>query len=85
VDPADPDTYRLPWCGRFSIPFGMLLLAATARASGCGVVRAEPLAYATSVSGPELPLRPLGMGPTAPANLRHFVGHPAVGFRAAVA
>lgn len=76
VDPAHPDTYRWTWCGRFSVPFGMLLLL---HASGGGVV-AHPLAYGTSIGSPELPLRELGMGATAPSNLYHFVGHPAVAF-----
>ena len=34
VDPAEPDAYRLSWCGRFSIPFGMLLVLQTAKALG---------------------------------------------------
>ena len=29
-------------------------------------------------ASPELPLREIGLGSTAPANLYHFVGHPAV-------
>jgi hypothetical protein len=83
VDPENPDAYRLTWCGRFSIPFGMLLLAETAGALGSGSVLAEPIAYATSVGWPELPLHAVGLGPTAPASLHHFVGHPAVRFRLA--
>jgi MEMO1 family protein len=75
VDPDHPDTYRWTWCGRFSVPFGMLLLAHLApRAVG------HPLAYATSVGTPELPVRALGLGATAPANLYHFVGYPAAAF-----
>ena len=78
VDPRDPDTYRLTWCGRFSIPFGMLLLRATCEALGMRVPEGKPVAYATSVGAPELRLRDAGLGETAPANLYHFVGYPAV-------
>src|SRR5262245_14317500 len=78
VDPADPDTYRLSWCGRFSIPFGMLVLRRTASALGIGTPVGMPIAYATSVGAPELRVRPVGLGETAPANLFHFVGYPAV-------
>jgi hypothetical protein len=78
VDPKEPDTYRLPWCGRFSIPFGMLLLRATATALEMPVPEGKPVAYATSVGAPELRLREAGLGETAPANLYHFVGYPAV-------
>ena len=27
VNPDKPDEYRMPWCGRFSVPFGLMLLA----------------------------------------------------------
>jgi AmmeMemoRadiSam system protein B len=77
VDPADPDTYRVSWCGRFSIPFGMLVLRQTATALGLAAPVGMPLAYATSVGAPELHVREVGLGETAPANLYHFVGYPA--------
>jgi AmmeMemoRadiSam system protein B len=77
VDPAAPDTYRVSWCGRFSIPFGMLALRQTAKALGLGAPLGMPLAYATSVGAPELHVREVGLGETAPANLYHFVGFPA--------
>ncbi len=76
ADPADPDRYRIPWCGRFSIPFGLLLARRVAVDLGLGEPRAVPLAYSTSVGAPELPVRGLGLGETAPANLYHFVGYP---------
>src|SRR5262249_24646374 len=34
VNPANPDEYRKTWCGRFSVPFGLLLLDETARRLG---------------------------------------------------
>jgi len=77
VDPAAPDTYRVSWCGRFSIPFGMLVLRQAAKAAGLGAPLGMPVAYATSVGAPELRLREAGLGETAPANLFHFVGYPA--------
>lgn len=73
VDPQDVGTYRVPWCGRFSIPFGYLL----AHEAFGGVV-AHPVAYATSVGWPELWVPGSGLGRTAPANLYHFVGYPGV-------
>jgi AmmeMemoRadiSam system protein B len=78
VDPADPDTYRHSWCGRFSIPFGMLVMRRTSTALGLGPPVGLPIAYATSVGAPELRVRAVGLGETAPANLYHFVGYPAV-------
>ena len=84
VDPAEPDTYRLTWCGRFSIPFGMLLLERTAKSLGLPPPVGMPLAYATSVGAPELRVRDTGLGETAPANLYHFVGYPAAVWREGV-
>lgn len=85
VDPEHPDTYRWTWCGRFSVPFGCLLLedlAASPGAAGAAALHvvAHPVAYATSVGWPELPLRDAGLGATAPASLYHFVGYPAAAF-----
>jgi len=78
VNPAQPDEYRLTWCGRFAVPLGLLLLERLSR--DLGPLSGHPLAYATSVGGPELPVRDLGLGATAPANLYHFVSYPAVAF-----
>jgi AmmeMemoRadiSam system protein B len=80
VDPADPDRYRMPWCGRFSVTLGTMLLEQTARELGLPPPRGVPLALGVSVDTPELALRDVGMGPTAPANLYHFVTHPAVAY-----
>jgi MEMO1 family protein len=80
VNPQQPGEYRLTWCGRFSIPFGMLLLEKLASSLGLAAPVAHPLCYGTSIGAPELPVRDLGMGATAPANLYHFVGYPAVAF-----
>jgi AmmeMemoRadiSam system protein B len=80
VDPERPDDYRLTWCGRFSIPFGLLLLEKTAAFLDAPRPVGRPVAYATSVGLPELPVRDLGLDRTAPANLYHFVGLPAVAF-----
>jgi hypothetical protein len=77
--------YRIPWCGRFSIPFGLELLRKTARNTGLPVPRGTVYRYATSLSEPELPVeietRRGGLGYTAPSNLHHWVGYAAVGYR----
>ena len=78
VNPEQPDEYRLTWCGRFAVPFGLLLLERLSR--DLAPLTGHPLAYASSVGGPELPVRDLGLGATAPANLYHFVSYPAVAF-----
>jgi AmmeMemoRadiSam system protein B len=83
VDPATLD-YRLPWCGRFSIPFGLELLRKLALATEEAVPEGALLRYGTSLSEPELPVstatRATGLGYTAPSNLHHWVGYAAVGY-----
>ncbi len=78
VDPDHPDNYRWTWCGRFSVPLGLLTLERLARDRGGAV--GQPVAYGTSIGWPELELRDVGMAPTAPSNLYHFVGYPGVAF-----
>ena len=80
-DPKDPGQYRLTWCGRFSIPFGLLVLEKLAAAQGLKLA-GHPVAYATSVGWPQLSVKAEGMGTTAPSNLYHFVGYPAAVYTA---
>ena len=80
VNPAKPDEYRMPWCGRFSVPFGLMLLDETDRRLGGHGLAALPLVLGSSVDTPELKVRDVGLGPTAPASLYHFVTQPGVAF-----
>jgi AmmeMemoRadiSam system protein B len=80
VDPAQPDRYRVTWCGRFSVTLGTLMMGSLTRALGMPAPRGVPLALGVSVDTPELAVRDVGMGPTAPANLYHFVTHPAIAY-----
>jgi MEMO1 family protein len=80
VDPDEPDRYRMPWCGRFSVTLGTLVMGETARALGMAAPRGVPVALGVSVDTPEIAVRDVGIGPTAPANLYHFVTHPALAF-----
>jgi AmmeMemoRadiSam system protein B len=78
VDPEQPDTYRWTWCGRFSVPLGLLILERLTR--DAGGANGIPVAYATSIGWPEVGLRDIGMTPSAPSNLFHFVGYPGVAY-----
>jgi len=76
--------YKLPWCGRFSVPFGVKLLGDVAEKTGMGTPEGHFLRYATSLSEPMLPVSQktldAGLGTTAPSNLHHWVGYATVGF-----
>jgi AmmeMemoRadiSam system protein B len=84
VDPEDLRRYRIPWCGRFSVPFGLELLRKVSLATTGETPRGSLLNYGTSVSQPELPVNPstreAGLGYTAPSNFHHWVGYAAIGY-----
>ena len=79
VDPDDPRVYRIPWCGRFSIPFGLEVVRRIAVRRGEPAPAGQLLAYGTSLSDPLLEVSETtlasGLGTTAPANLHHWVGY----------
>jgi len=80
VDPSDPTKYRITWCGRFSVPFGTNFLAQLMKELNHKPLTGYFLRYGTSISFPTLPVEKLGMGPTAPSNLHHFVSYIGVGY-----
>ncbi len=82
VDPDDVKKYRITWCGRFSIPFGLNVASRLTEALESRPLEGILLDYGTSVSEASLDADGLGgLGPTAPNNLHHFVGYPAIGYR----
>jgi AmmeMemoRadiSam system protein B len=84
VDESDVRRYRLPWCGRFSVPFGLEVLRKTAEHLGLPPPIGRQLRYGTSLSEaqPEISdqTRRAGLGYTAPSNFHHWVGYAAVGY-----
>ena len=80
VAEEDVLTYRITWCGRFSVPFGADFTFHLSRGLGIGVPEGYFLGYGTSVEIGELPLRDTGLGVTAPANLHHWVAYATVGY-----
>jgi AmmeMemoRadiSam system protein B len=81
---ADHDhrEYKWTWCGRYSVPFGLLVAWHLARIRGSPPLSGTILGYATSLDDQRIEVADLdGMGVTAPATLRHWVGYAAVGYR----
>ena len=79
VDPEAPRTYRIPWCGRFSVPFGLETVRRLGEALGVEIPDGRLLRYGTSISDPLLEVSPetvaAGLGTTAESNLHHWVGY----------
>jgi MEMO1 family protein len=81
VNPDDFRTYKWTWCGRYSIPLGLLTALDLQSLSENSALTGVPVAYATSISGPHLKVDDLGMGQTAVATPHHWVGYAAIGFK----
>jgi hypothetical protein len=77
----DCHEYRITWCGRFSIPFGLCTLAGLSEALGLEAPVGSLLRYGTTLdpgrSDPGVP----DLGVTAEANLRHWVGFTSIAYR----
>jgi len=80
---GDPDykTYKWTWCGRYAVPFGLLTAAYLQQNLRLGDLKGSFLGYTTSIGQPPLPVSDLGLGTNAVANLHHWVGYAAVGFK----
>jgi len=82
VDADNPHQYRRTWCGRFSVPMGLLTVSRLLGKLEQRHLNGYFLDYGTSVSEASLEEEGLeGLGPTAPNNLHHWVGYAAVGYR----
>jgi AmmeMemoRadiSam system protein B len=81
VEQQDYKKYRWTWCGRYAVPFGLLTAFELNRQAGGRPLKGKLLGYSTSIEHPPIPVSDLGMGTTAPANIRHWVGYAALGYR----
>ena len=80
VQDTDYRVYKWTWCGRYSVPFG-LLVAEKMQGMLHQSLKGSLVGYSTSLEQPKIPVTDLGMGTTAPAKLKHWVGYAAIGFR----
>jgi AmmeMemoRadiSam system protein B len=82
VDQGNVLDYKITWCGRFSVPFGLSVASRVAERLESRKLEGRLLDYGTSVSEASLELGALeGLGATAPNNLHHWVGYAAIAYR----
>jgi len=60
------------WCGKYSIPFGLLTSEKAVALSTGRVLTGKLFRYSDTYSEGALPLTKTGMGTTAPFSLRHW-------------
>ncbi|MDP4292531.1 MAG: AmmeMemoRadiSam system protein B [Bacteroidota bacterium] len=70
--------YKWTWCGRYSVPFGILTAAHLARLLNALPLKGYLQGYANSIDHDPLPVKDLRMGITAPASLHHWVGYASI-------
>jgi len=68
------------WCGKYSIPFGLLASEKIIKRTTGKKLKGELIRYSDSYSEGVLPLRKIGLGTTAPFSLRHWVSYAALGY-----
>ena len=68
------------WCGKYSIPMGLLTTKKVAEHMGKMEIWGELLRYSDTYSEGVLPIHDHGMGITAPFSLKHWVGFFSAGY-----
>ncbi|GAB4320493.1 MAG: AmmeMemoRadiSam system protein B [Bacteroidales bacterium] len=81
LNPEDYHEYQWTWCGRYSIPVGLLTSLRLKEELVVQDLEGTFTGYNTSIDGDPLQVEDLGMGVTAPANYHHWVGYFTMGWR----
>lgn len=81
VDEHDIGRYRITWCCRFAVPFGLNFAGALTRKVEGRPLTGYLLKTGSSLSMPWLSLERFKLGLTGDANLHHFVTYAAVGYK----
>lgn len=68
------------WCGKYSIPFGLLTIQKVVAAAQAKALSGMIFRYSDTYSEGVLPVRNTGMGTTAPFSLRHWVSFCSIGY-----
>jgi len=81
VQPNSYKEYKWTWCGRYSIPLGLLTALELQNQLKSEPLQGQFVGYSTSIDHKPLPVDDLRMGRTAIATMRHWVGYASVGYR----
>ena len=81
VKPDDYREYQWTWCGRYSVPFGLMVAMDLRKDLNAEQLSGKFISYSTSIDHQPLKVDDLRMGKTARASLRHWVGYASVGFK----
>ncbi|MBN1273172.1 MAG: AmmeMemoRadiSam system protein B [Candidatus Aminicenantes bacterium] len=68
------------WCGKYSIPFGLLCIEKTMTLTTGKKIEGKLFRFSDTYNEGVLPLKKTGMGTTAPFSLRHWVSFFSIGY-----
>jgi len=78
VDDYDYKKYKWTWCGRYSVPLGLLTANYLKEMRDGTALRGRVIGYTSSYKNMPLPVKDLNMDVTAPAYDHHWVGYAAI-------
>ncbi len=81
VQEVDYRLYKWTWCGRYSVPLGLLTAWKLQQNLGAEPLDGMEVGYLTSIDHEKIPVKDIGMGVTAPAKPGHWVGYAAIGYK----
>ena len=80
VKPVNYREYQWTWCGRYSVPFGLMVAMDLQKELKANSLSGKLIGYSTSIDHRTLKVDDLRMGKTANATIRHWVGYASVGY-----
>lgn len=81
VSERDYHDYKWTWCGRYSVPFGLLTSFYLQELFKAQPLQGKLIDYSTSLQNKHIPVNDLRMGITAPCTIRHWVGYAVIKYR----
>ncbi len=81
VQQNDYKEYKWVWCGRYSVPFGLLFANNLNELLEQSSLTGTFIDYRTSIHNKHLKVDDIGMGTTAPANNKHWVGYVGIAYK----
>jgi MEMO1 family protein len=81
VDEKDFKAYKWTWCGRYSVPFGLLLANKLNQLFDKASLSGKLIDYRNSLHNKHIEVKDIGMGYTAPAKHSHWVGYAGIAYK----
>ncbi len=81
VRKEDYREYKWTWCGRYSVPFGLMASYYLNEQMKDPPLKGNFIGYSNSIDHARIKVEDLGMGTTAPAYNRHWVGYATIGYK----